>query len=97
MFASGDFEDSIPPSQPQPFHTDRLIGALILLAFLILCLALSLGLDSAVFVPFNGTQAPTLTAKAKITGTPTSRTPAPRRSQTALPRPSTPKQEVRAD
>jgi hypothetical protein len=67
---------------------DRLIGALVLLVCVILCLAVAIGMDAAVFVPYNATHAPTETWQARRTSTPVA-TPhgAPLRNGTRTPIP----------
>jgi hypothetical protein len=86
VFAPSDFHPP-RPARP-PFMQDRLIGALVLLACIILCLVVVIGMDAAVFVPYNATHAPTETWQARHTATPVA-TPhgAPLRSGTRTPIP----------
>lgn len=57
MFAPSDFQ----PSKPPPIQNNRVIGALVLLFFVVLCLLVSIGMDAVVFVPYNATYAITQT------------------------------------
>ncbi len=79
MFVSSDFDSPRPPRPP--LMKDRAIGALVLLVFVFLCLVMAVGMDSAVFIPFNATHAPTETWQAQHPPTPvrTQFAPVPRR------------------
>lgn len=86
MFAPSDFKAPTPPRPP--LQQSRLVGALVLLVCIILCLALVLGADRAIFIPYNATHAITETWQAQHPTTPTrprqgvTRTPPPRRTRT---------------
>ncbi len=87
MFAPNDFR---APTSPRPsIQHDRLIGALVLLILMILCLVAVLGMDRALFIPFNATLAVTQTWQAQhpaapgVQGTP--RGPGQRRTSTPSP------------
>lgn len=76
----------MPPDLQPPPNRDRLFGALILLACVILCLTMSLAVDTAIFVPYNATRAVTKTWQAIHHLTPTTPTIAsPRPTGTPLP------------
>jgi hypothetical protein len=62
VFVPGDL-GSTPPRTP--LYNNRAFGALILLVAVIICLAIVLGLDAAVFVPHNATLAVTKTWQAQ--------------------------------
>ncbi|MEP7289207.1 MAG: hypothetical protein ABI947_25940 [Chloroflexota bacterium] len=62
MFASGSF--SAPPPPRTPIQNNRLLGAIVLLVAIILCLALVVGIDTTVLIPFNATYAITQTWQA---------------------------------
>jgi hypothetical protein len=87
LFAPNELQT--PPPPPQPIRNDRLVGALVLLAFIILCLLTSLGMDQALFIPYNATHAITQTWQANHPATPgsqlTPRNPSRRRTSTPNP------------
>ncbi|MCC7451286.1 MAG: hypothetical protein IT324_28005 [Anaerolineae bacterium] len=86
MFAPSDFKAPTPPRPP--LQHNRLIGALVLLVCIVLCLALVLSADRAIFIPYNATHAITQTWQADHPATPTrprqivTRTPQARRTPT---------------
>lgn len=86
MFAPSDFKAPTPPRPP--LQQNRVIGALVLLVCIILCLALVLSADRAIFIPYNATHAITQTWQAQHPTTPTrrgqsgTRTLQPRRTRT---------------
>ncbi len=69
MFAPSDFHSPRPPRPP--FMRDRVIGALVLLIFVVLCLITAVGMDATVFIPYNATHAITQTWEAQHPATPT--------------------------
>ncbi len=80
MFAPNDF--SAPTSPRPPIQHDRLIGALVLLIFIILCLVMTLGMDRVLFIPFNATR--TWEAQHSTPGAQPTR-PGARQQQTVTP------------
>ena len=82
MFATGDFQTP-PPPRP-PLQDNRAVGLLVLLVCILLCLILSVGFDTVVFIPLNATHAITQTWEALHPTTPTTtRSPfQPRRTST---------------
>ena len=87
MFAPSEF--STPPPPRPKIRNDRLIGALVLLLFIIACLVMSVGMDRALFIPFNATRAVTQTWEANhpgsAGGSATPRPLRPRRTSTPNP------------
>jgi hypothetical protein len=78
MFVPADFGSGA--SAPPPFYRNRWIGAVVLVVCLVLLLMFAMGMDAAVFNPYNATHQLTLTAGAA------SETRAPGRFQTPVPR-----------
>jgi len=86
LFVTGDLQP--PPPPRTPLQDNRTVGLLVLLACILLCLVLVVGLDAAVFIPFNATHAPTQTWQALHPTSPSRvTTPGfqPRRTRTPVP------------
>jgi hypothetical protein len=56
---------STPPSDPPPFHQNRIVGGVVLLTSMILILMFAVGADAEVFTPYNATLSVTQTAQAR--------------------------------
>ena len=87
MFAPSDLSSQkLPPPQPQD---NRVLGLLVLVLFIVLCLVMVAGMDAAVFIPYNATNAVTLTWQSQHPTTPRpanqSTARSPRRTRTPSP------------
>ncbi len=59
MFAPSDFSSQKPPTPP--LQENRTLGLLVLIVLAILCVVMVVGMDTTVFIPYNATNAVTLT------------------------------------
>jgi hypothetical protein len=79
VFAPSDFSSQKPP--PPPLQENRTLGLLVLILLGILCVVMVVGMDSTVFIPYNATNAVTLTwqsqhpTTARPPNQPTTRSP----------------------